>query len=106
MFVQSSVFMRSKDREIRADFECGIRDAVSGCACLDDSNYRWIDDELIRREIDELIARPLSHLFHAVNEVAMADGPFDRMRGLDHVEHVDHRVEDSFEIEGILDHSF
>src|SRR5262252_8402849 len=101
MLVNRSVLVCSQNRQICADLECDIRDRITRRTALDKANDVRIADELSRRKIQELIPCPLPHPVHAGCEMTLPDRPFDGVAGLDDIEHVNHGIEDSFEIECI-----
>src|SRR6476661_8693729 len=103
MLMNDTVFVRAQDRQVGTDLESHIGNRVAGRTLLDETNNSRIVDEFVRREIDQLIAGPLAHLVPGMDEVALPDGPLDRMSCLDDIEHVDGRVEDSLQVEGVFD---
>ena len=92
MLVNSTVFVRAKNCQVCADLERDIRDDVARRTGLHQTYHRWIFQEIIRRQVHELIAGPLAHLVYSVSEMALSERPVDRVARLDDVEHVDGRV--------------
>ena len=97
--------MRSENCQIGSEVKCDICDNFIRGASLDDTNNGWIFYEFIGRKVRQLISRPLPHLVETMNEVALSNGPFNSVIGLDDIEHVKRGVENSLQIERIVDDS-